>query len=427
VTTPRPISNRDLELLSAYVDDALSAAARARLELRLDAEPELRAALDDLRETAQLLRAAPRLEVPRNFTLDPAKFSRRAPWFVRFGVFRVIGAAGMVAALVLIVFGILFSNNAGSRRDLQTGGGFAYASTLVTPLVESAVSPASTELMNGTSTPAPAIAALPTQTPLPTFVRSMLQSATATADESSRDAITLATATLMPQSTSLDMRATRAAAVAMVTKTATMRTSTTRANSTATMPRPLPTGGVGPEGGPLTTAVATQIMLPGIMAQGTATAVVSGANSGAGGLETPTASGSPSMKAGQSPMVPEQPTTTVNSAAEGATQSTAVSLMAATASPEGSDAAKGTLGQIEMTATPTPPPSMTRFLPSDTPAPTATSTKSPVPAPSTPPPADFARQGGEDAQAIARLLVAFGVLLLIIFAGLFLMGLRSRS
>jgi anti-sigma factor RsiW len=63
------ISRKDWSLLSAYVDDELSVKMRSRLESRLEDQPELRAALEDLRVAKDILSSAPRRTVPRNFTL----------------------------------------------------------------------------------------------------------------------------------------------------------------------------------------------------------------------------------------------------------------------------------------------------------------------------------------------------------------------
>jgi len=63
------ITDRDWELLSAYLDGELNARDRARLENRLQTSTDLRSALDDLQRTRALLRTQPRLRAPRNFTL----------------------------------------------------------------------------------------------------------------------------------------------------------------------------------------------------------------------------------------------------------------------------------------------------------------------------------------------------------------------
>jgi anti-sigma factor RsiW len=65
-----PISDRDWEAISAYLDEELNPKERAGLDARLSASPELRAALEDMRRTRALLRSQPRLRAPRNFTLS---------------------------------------------------------------------------------------------------------------------------------------------------------------------------------------------------------------------------------------------------------------------------------------------------------------------------------------------------------------------
>src|SRR5258708_5867857 len=124
--TPQPGNrdlNRKLELLSAYLDGALSSSERTQLEARLQQEPDLRAALDDLRQTVQLIRAVPKLALPRNFTLDPAKYRRRTPWWARFGMFQVVGAIGAAASILIIAFGLLlFTNSASPNFGAASGG-----------------------------------------------------------------------------------------------------------------------------------------------------------------------------------------------------------------------------------------------------------------------------------------------------------------
>ncbi|MCS6880497.1 MAG: hypothetical protein RMK84_13940 [Oscillochloridaceae bacterium] len=95
------LSDSDLELLSAYIDNALSPAERANLERRLAADPRLRAELEELQTTTRLLRQLEPVRPPRSFTLDPATAPRPAPafplnWFMQLGS----GLAGL--ALVLL-------------------------------------------------------------------------------------------------------------------------------------------------------------------------------------------------------------------------------------------------------------------------------------------------------------------------------------
>lgn len=67
------------ELLSAYLDDQLSAGERARLEAQLATDPALRAELDTLRHTVALVRDLPPVPVPRNFILPQTVAARPRP------------------------------------------------------------------------------------------------------------------------------------------------------------------------------------------------------------------------------------------------------------------------------------------------------------------------------------------------------------
>ncbi len=71
------VSARDWETLSAYLDDALPPRERERLEARLRSEPALKDAMASLERTRFVLRAAPRLRAPRNFTLTPEMVAPR--------------------------------------------------------------------------------------------------------------------------------------------------------------------------------------------------------------------------------------------------------------------------------------------------------------------------------------------------------------
>lgn len=109
-----PVTPEDIELLSAYLDNELRAKDRAALDSRLVTDPELQAALEDLRRTVALLRAAPLLRPPRDFTLDPTRYRRPLPWWARTDWLRIGGALGAAASLALIVFGLLFTGMAGT-------------------------------------------------------------------------------------------------------------------------------------------------------------------------------------------------------------------------------------------------------------------------------------------------------------------------
>lgn len=73
------LSPRDLTQLSAYLDGELSASASAKMKSRLARDPNLAAALDDLRDTKNILRRMPKRRAPRNFTLSPQMVAARPP------------------------------------------------------------------------------------------------------------------------------------------------------------------------------------------------------------------------------------------------------------------------------------------------------------------------------------------------------------
>ena len=98
--SPMQVTERDEELLSAYLDNQLSAAARVQLEDRLKREPALRSTLNELRAMVQLLGEQPALSPPRSFTLDPAKVPpQRWSW----SSLRLGRIGGSLAALTLVL------------------------------------------------------------------------------------------------------------------------------------------------------------------------------------------------------------------------------------------------------------------------------------------------------------------------------------
>jgi hypothetical protein len=74
------MKTKDLELLSSYLDRALGPAEMRRLEQRLQADPELRAALEALRATRDMLRQLPRRRAPRSFAPFPSSGCAASPF-----------------------------------------------------------------------------------------------------------------------------------------------------------------------------------------------------------------------------------------------------------------------------------------------------------------------------------------------------------
>jgi anti-sigma factor RsiW len=81
-----------LEALSAYLDGQLTPKERSRLEKKLQASADLRAAMEEMRRTRAVLRSQPRLRAPRNFTLTPEmaglrkQGTRSTPFSAYFGL-----------------------------------------------------------------------------------------------------------------------------------------------------------------------------------------------------------------------------------------------------------------------------------------------------------------------------------------------------
>ena len=146
MSAPRPpLSERDWAQLSAYLDGQLGARQRAALERRLAAEPHLRQALDELRDTVTLLRALPTLRAPRDFTLDPALYARPRRWWSVAAALQFSGALGTALAVVLIALGVLLP----ARHTIQPS-----ATAQSVALQPTAPSPTPSPMATVTTTPA---------------------------------------------------------------------------------------------------------------------------------------------------------------------------------------------------------------------------------------------------------------------------------
>jgi anti-sigma factor RsiW len=110
MTTP---SSRDLELLSAYLDGQLSPSSRTRLEIRIQSDPALAGALEELRQTRAFLRHTPHRRAPRNFTLTPRMAGIRPP------VPRLVPVLSWASAAAMLLF--IFSLGAGFIGQLSFG------------------------------------------------------------------------------------------------------------------------------------------------------------------------------------------------------------------------------------------------------------------------------------------------------------------
>lgn len=116
---PTP-SFRDVEKLSAYLDGQLKPSEVARLEARLQADPELTSVLRDLHKTRGLLRQLPQRRAPRNFTLTPKMVGLKPPMPRSYPVFRF---ATVLAALLLF---FTFATNFMAPRLVRTAAPYPY-------------------------------------------------------------------------------------------------------------------------------------------------------------------------------------------------------------------------------------------------------------------------------------------------------------
>lgn len=109
------LSPQDWEKLSAYLDNQLSARERRKLEERLRLQANLRAGLGELRRTKDILRSAPKLRPPRNFTLteEMAGISSSRPR--TYPVFRLAFAMASIL-FVLTIAGDMFFGTLGSTQ-----------------------------------------------------------------------------------------------------------------------------------------------------------------------------------------------------------------------------------------------------------------------------------------------------------------------
>jgi hypothetical protein len=106
-------TQKDWIRLSAYLDGELSKKDRERLEIRLESDPRLLSALEQLRITRKILQSAPELPVPRDFTLSVDMVSRKTSRPVAVG-YRLAAALAtfMLIGVFVLDFGRFFLGGA---------------------------------------------------------------------------------------------------------------------------------------------------------------------------------------------------------------------------------------------------------------------------------------------------------------------------
>lgn len=102
----RKISNKDLKILSNYLDGQLTAPEQLKIAARLKHDQSLSTAYAELKQTRYLLKKAKKISAPRNFTLTPEIAAQIKPAKRPFAL-PVLSVSSALAA-ILMVFAILF-------------------------------------------------------------------------------------------------------------------------------------------------------------------------------------------------------------------------------------------------------------------------------------------------------------------------------
>ncbi len=97
------ITDKDWVQLSAYLDGELSGRDLNQLRKRMLSDPQLQSALEQLKITKQILRTAPHVPAPRNFTLTQKMvgFKPKKPTYPRYRLAAVVTSFLLIGVLVL--------------------------------------------------------------------------------------------------------------------------------------------------------------------------------------------------------------------------------------------------------------------------------------------------------------------------------------
>jgi anti-sigma factor RsiW len=183
------ISEREWEDLSAYLDGQLSPKESSRLEEKLQASADLRAALKELNQTRLLLRSQPAVRAPRNFLLTPKMVGDRRSKPRSFQLFPAmrLASALAVALFILVLAGDLLTGGrqpgampvayqslqmAAPAAEMNLAPTEAPAPQVEAPLVAPAVTEAPAEMQ-----PEAKMAGATATPPAPTIAAGMLQDA----------------------------------------------------------------------------------------------------------------------------------------------------------------------------------------------------------------------------------------------------------
>lgn len=162
------MKQRDLELLSSYLDGQLSPADTSRLEARLLIEPDLQSVLRDLRSTRSLLRQLPLRKAPRNFRLTPKMVGKNPPLPRVYPAFRLTSVLATLMLFITMGLNFIRPQLASAPSAFGMGGGGGAADTYSVESAPATEAPAATEapMMAATEAPAeePSVAMAPMAT-----------------------------------------------------------------------------------------------------------------------------------------------------------------------------------------------------------------------------------------------------------------------
>jgi hypothetical protein len=110
-----------IEVLSAYLDNALPAADRAHADAHLATCAVCRQELRELTATVALLRALPEPRPRRSFQLSPSQIQAQAPWWQRLGERMLPRLPAIRAATVAVALLLVAVTTIDLVRDTETG------------------------------------------------------------------------------------------------------------------------------------------------------------------------------------------------------------------------------------------------------------------------------------------------------------------
>ncbi|MGB9669250.1 MAG: hypothetical protein ACPL0B_02580, partial [Anaerolineales bacterium] len=100
---------KDLEIISAYLDGEINDDEKRRIKARLEENQELHKLYEELLHTRALLRSQPLLHAPRNFTLNPQMVEKKSQFWTFFK--RPFVFYQYASAALSLIFGIWFCFN----------------------------------------------------------------------------------------------------------------------------------------------------------------------------------------------------------------------------------------------------------------------------------------------------------------------------